>query len=76
MTFILRISYFRIISEFFLNSRESVHVFYKVYCDSLLARILNSRSNQLANISEKKVHSYLQCMDNRNSHDLEHLTKK
>ena len=52
MTFILRTFYLRIISEFF-NSRVSVHVFYKVYSDSLLARTLNSRGNQFANISEK-----------------------
>ena len=45
MTFILRIFYFRIISEF-LNLHMSVHVFYKVYSDSLLERTLNSRSNQ------------------------------
>ena len=51
VTFISRIFYFRIISDF-LNSRVSVHVFYKVYCDSLLTRTLNSRGNQFANISE------------------------
>ena len=51
VTFISRIFYFRIFSEF-LNSRTSVHVFYKVYSDSLLARTLNSRGNQFANISE------------------------
>ena len=42
MPFISRIFYFRIVSEF-LNSRVSVHVFYEVYSDSLLARTLNSR---------------------------------
>ena len=51
VTFISRFFYFRIISEF-LNSRVSVHVFYKVYSDSLLARTLNSRGKQFANISE------------------------
>ena len=51
VAFISRIFYIRIISEF-LNSRVSVHVFYKVYSDSLLARTLNSRGNQFANISE------------------------
>ena len=49
--FISQIFYFRINSEF-LNSRVSVRVFYKVYSDSLLARTLNSRGNQFANISE------------------------
>ena len=44
VTFISRIFYLRIISEF-LNSRVSVHVFYNVYSDSLLARTLNSRGN-------------------------------
>ena len=38
--------YFRIISEF-LNSRASVHVFYNIYRDSLLARTLNSRGKNL-----------------------------
>ena len=51
VTFVSRIFYFRIISEF-LNSRVSVHVFFNVYSDSLLARTLNSRGNQFANISE------------------------
>ena len=55
MTFISRIFYFRIISEF-LNSRVSVYVFvyvfYKVYSDSLLARTLNSRGKRFANINE------------------------
>ena len=51
MTFISRIFYFRIINEF-LNLQVSVHVFYKVYNDSLLARTLNSQGNQFANISE------------------------
>ena len=51
VTFISGIFYFRIISEF-LNLRVRVHVFYKVYCDSLLARTLNSQGNQFANISE------------------------
>ena len=51
VTFISRIFYLRIISEF-LNSRVSVHVSYRVYSDSLLARTLNSRGNQFANISE------------------------
>ena len=51
VTFISRFFYIRIISEF-LNSRVSVHVFYKVYSDSLLAKTLNSRGNQFANISE------------------------
>ena len=51
MTFISRIFNFRIISEF-LNSRVSVNVFFKVNSDSLLARTLNSRGNQFANISE------------------------
>ena len=51
VTFISRIFYLRIISEF-LNSRVSVHVLYRVYSDSLLARTLNSRGNQFANISE------------------------
>ena len=51
MTFISQIFYFRIISEF-LYSRVSVHVFYKVYSDSLLARTLNSQGIQLVNISE------------------------
>ena len=51
VTFILRIFDFRIISEF-LNSRVNGHVFYKVYRDYLLARTLNSRGNQFANISE------------------------
>ena len=37
MTFISRVFYFLIISEF-LNLRVSVHVFYNVYSDSLLAR--------------------------------------
>ena len=32
-----------------------VHVFYKVYSDYLFARSLNSRDNQLANISENQV---------------------
>ena len=50
-SFISLIFYFRIISEF-LNSRVSVHVFYKVYSDSLLARTLNLRGNQFANISK------------------------
>ena len=54
VTFISRFFYFRIISEF-LNSRVSVHVFYKVYSDSLLAKTLNSRGNQFANISENYV---------------------
>ena len=39
MTIISQIFFFRIISEFkiseFLNSRVCVHVFYKVYSDSL-----------------------------------------
>ena len=51
VTFISRIFYFQIISEF-LNSRVSVRVFYKVNSDSLLARTLNLRGNQFANISE------------------------
>ena len=51
VTFISRIFYFQIISEF-LNLRESDHVFYKACSDSLLARTLNSRGNQFANISE------------------------
>ena len=51
VTFISRIFYFRIISEF-LNSRVSDHVFYKAYSDPLLAITLNSRGNQFANISE------------------------
>ena len=51
VTFISRIFYLRIISEF-LNLRVSVHVLYRVYSDSLLARTLNSRGNQFANISE------------------------
>ena len=51
VTFISRIFYFRIISEF-LNSRVSVNVFYKINSDSLLARTLNSRGNRFANISE------------------------
>ena len=51
MTFILQIFYFRIIDEF-LNSRVSVHVFYKVYSDSLLARTLNLRGNQFAIVNE------------------------
>ena len=54
MTFISRIFCFRIFNEF-LNSRVSVHVFYKVYRDSLLARTLNSRDNQFANISENII---------------------
>ena len=33
----------------------SVHVFYKVYSDSLLARTLNLRGNQFAIISENQV---------------------
>ena len=51
MTFISRMFYIRIIGEF-LNSQVSVHVSYKVYSDSLLARTLNSRGNQFVNISE------------------------
>ena len=54
MIFISRIFYFRIISEF-LNSRVSVHVFYKVNSDCLLARTLNLRGNPFANTSENKV---------------------
>ena len=34
MTFISRIFYFRIISEF-LNSRVSIHVFYNVYSEKV-----------------------------------------
>ena len=49
VTFISRIFHFRIISEV-LNSQGSVHVFYKVYSD--LARTLNLRDNQFANISK------------------------
>ena len=45
--------YFRIISDF-LNSRASMHSFYKVYNDSLLVGTLNSRGNQFTNISENK----------------------
>ena len=52
VTFISRIFYFGIMSEF-LYSRVSVHVFYKVYSDSLLARTLNWQGIQLTNISEK-----------------------
>ena len=44
MTFISRIFFFRIICEF-LNSRVSVHVFSKVYSDSLLARTMTLRGN-------------------------------
>ena len=51
VTFISRIFYFRIISEF-LNSRVSDNVFYKAYSDPLLAITLNSRGNQFANISK------------------------
>ena len=51
MSFVSGIFYFQIISEF-LNSRVSVLVFYKVYNYSLLARTLNSRGNQFANISK------------------------
>ena len=51
VTFISRIFYLRIISEL-LNSRVSVNVFYKINSDPLLARTLNSRGNQFANISE------------------------
>ena len=51
MAFIYGNFYFRIISEF-LNSRVSVHVFLNVYSDSLLARTLNSRGYQFANINE------------------------
>ena len=47
-------AHFRIIIEL-LNARMSVHVFYKVYIDSLLARTFNSRGNQFANISENSV---------------------
>ena len=54
MTFISRMFYFQIISEL-LNSRVSVHVLNKADSDSLLARTLNSRGNQFANISENKV---------------------
>ena len=54
MTFISRIFYFPIISEF-LNSRVSDHVFYKAYRDPLLAITWNSRGNQFANISENQV---------------------
>ena len=57
VTFISRISYLRIISEV-LNSQVSVHVFYKVYSDSILARTLNSRGNHLANISELSFREY------------------
>ena len=38
-----------------MNLRKSVHIFYKVHSDSLLARTLNSRGNQFANIIENKV---------------------
>ena len=51
VTFISRIFYFRIISEF-LNLCVSDHVFYKAYSDPVLAITLNSPSNQFANISE------------------------
>ena len=51
VTFISRIFYFQIISEF-LNLRVSDHVFYKVYSVSLCARTLNSRDNQFTNISK------------------------
>ena len=51
MTFISQNFYFRIISDFyigdFLNSRVSVHLFYKDYSDSLLARTLNSPGTNL-----------------------------
>ena len=54
MTFISRIFYFRIISEF-VNLRVTVQIFYNVFSDSLLARILSSRGNKFANISENSV---------------------
>ena len=46
MTFILQIFYFKIISEL-LNSQVSVHVFYNVYSDSLLALTLNKRGKKI-----------------------------
>ena len=49
VTFISRIFYFRIIGEV-LNSRT--FTVYKAYYNSLLARILFSRGNEFANISE------------------------
>ena len=51
LTFISRILYSQIISEF-LNSRVSVHLFYKINSNSLNSRTLNLRGNQFAIISE------------------------
>ena len=51
VTFISRIFYFRIIGEV-LNSRTDTCTVYKAYYNSLLARILFSRGNEFANISE------------------------
>ena len=42
-------------SREFSHPRVSVHVFYKVYSDTLLARTLNSRGNQFANYSENEI---------------------
>ena len=66
VTFISRIFYFQIISEF-LNSRVSVHLFYKVYCDSLLARTLNSRGNQFAKIKFSRIFPDLQYFTARST---------
>ena len=50
----LQIFCFQFISEF-LISRASVHIYYKAYSVTLLARTLNLRGNQFANISENEV---------------------
>ena len=52
MTFISRIFYFRIIREV-LNSRTSVFAVFMAYRNSLLARILNSRGIEFAQIFAK-----------------------
>ena len=42
--------------------RASVHVFYKVYSDYLLARTLNSRGNRFAKIKFSRIFSDLQYL--------------
>ena len=54
MTIKSQIFCFRFISEF-LISPASFHLYYKAYSITLLARTLNLRGNQFANISENEV---------------------